>query len=209
MSQIMIWCLFGAIIWSHYLNQWWPISFVHRNITPHDVVIHWKHFPRYWPFVRGIHRSPVNSPHKGQWRGALMFSLICVWINGWVNNREVGDLRRYRAHYDVIVMLCMCNSQGRGKNRWVNKMFIDSISGLPVISRTKGGLQLTEPLASKWSGNLNWNTNILNWNTNIIIHENVCENMTILCNVLISFHLQFNRSTYQVRCRMAYQGNGA
>ena len=57
----------------------------------HDDVIKWKHFPRYWPFVRGIHRSPVNSPHKGQWRGALMFSLICVWINGWVNNREAGD----------------------------------------------------------------------------------------------------------------------
>ena len=46
--------------------------------------IKWKHFPRYWPFVRGIHRSPVNSPHKGQWRWALMFSLICSWINGWV-----------------------------------------------------------------------------------------------------------------------------
>ena len=44
----------------------------------HDDVIIWKHFPRYWPFVRGIHRQPVNSPHKGQWRGALMFSLICV-----------------------------------------------------------------------------------------------------------------------------------
>ena len=71
----------------------------------HDKVIKWKHFPRYWTFVRGIHRSPVNSPHKGQWRGALMFSLICVWINGWVNNREAGDLRRYRAHYDVTVML--------------------------------------------------------------------------------------------------------
>ena len=70
----------------------------------HDDVIKWKHFPRYWPFVRGIHRSPVNSPHKGQWRGALMFSLICVWINDWVNNREAGDLRRYRAHYDVTVM---------------------------------------------------------------------------------------------------------
>ena len=52
----------------------------------HDDVIKWKHFPRYWPFVRGIHRSSVNSPHKGQWRGALMFSLICAWINGWVNN---------------------------------------------------------------------------------------------------------------------------
>ena len=43
-----------------------------------------KHFQRYWPFVRGIHRSPVNSPHKGQWREALMFSLICAWINAWV-----------------------------------------------------------------------------------------------------------------------------
>ena len=70
----------------------------------HDDVIKWKPFPRYWPFVRGIHRSPVNSPHKGQWRGALMFYLICVWINGWVNNREAGDLRRYRAHYDVTEM---------------------------------------------------------------------------------------------------------
>ena len=45
----------------------------------HDDVIKWKHFPRYWHFVLGIHRSPVNSPHKGQWRGALMFSLICAW----------------------------------------------------------------------------------------------------------------------------------
>ena len=48
-------------------------------------------FSRYWPFVRGIHRSPVNSPHKGQWRGAFMFSMICAWINRWVNNRETGD----------------------------------------------------------------------------------------------------------------------
>ena len=69
-----------------------------------DDIIKWKHFPRYWPFVQGIYRSPVNSPHKGQWRGALIFALICVWINGWVNTREAGDLRRYRAHYDVNVM---------------------------------------------------------------------------------------------------------
>ena len=70
----------------------------------HDDVIKWKRFPRFWPFVRGIHRSPVNSPHQGQWRGTLMFSLICVWINGSVNSRKAGDLRRYRAHYDIIVM---------------------------------------------------------------------------------------------------------
>ena len=63
------------------------------KIHIHDDVIKWKLFPRYWPFVRGIHRSPVNSPHKGQWRGALMFSLIYAWINDWVNNGEAGDLR--------------------------------------------------------------------------------------------------------------------
>ena len=45
-------------------------------------VIKWKHFSSYWPFVRRIHQSPVNSPHKGQWHGALMFSFICTWING-------------------------------------------------------------------------------------------------------------------------------
>ena len=73
-------------------------------VNHHDDVIKWKHFPRYWPFVRRIHRSPVNSSHKGQWRGALMFSLICVWINNWINNGEAGDLRRYRIHYDVTVM---------------------------------------------------------------------------------------------------------
>ena len=71
----------------------------------HDDVIKWKHFPRNWPFVREIHRSPVNFPHKGQLRGALMFSMIYAWINDWVNNREAGDLRRQHGHYDVIVMI--------------------------------------------------------------------------------------------------------
>ena len=74
----------------------------------HDDVIKWKFFPCYWPFVLGMHRSSVNSPRKGQWRGAFVFSLICAWINGWVNNREAGDLRRHHAHYDVNVMM-PCN----------------------------------------------------------------------------------------------------
>ena len=47
---------------------------------------------------------PGELPTQSHWRGALMFSLICVWINGWVKNREAGDLSRYRAHYDVTVM---------------------------------------------------------------------------------------------------------
>ena len=70
----------------------------------YDDVIKWKHFPRYWSLVRGIHRSPVKFPHKGQWRGSLMFSLICTQINGWVYNGEADDLRGRRAHYDVTVM---------------------------------------------------------------------------------------------------------
>ena len=82
-------------------------AYIHNGISyaaNHDDVIKWKHFPRYWPFVRRIHRSPVNSLHKGQWRGALMFSLICTWINSWVNHPETGDLRCHRAHCDVSVM---------------------------------------------------------------------------------------------------------
>ena len=82
-----------------------PWLWYSQNNSRHDDVIKWKHFPRYWPFARGFHRSPMNSPHKGQSRGALMFSLICARINGWVNNREAGDLRRHRAHYEVIVMV--------------------------------------------------------------------------------------------------------
>ena len=84
-------------------KKWCIVGYLFEDL--HDDVIKWRHFPRYWPFVRGIHRGPVNSPHKGQWRGALMFTLICARINGWENNREAGDLRRYRTHYDVIVMV--------------------------------------------------------------------------------------------------------
>ena len=58
-----------------------------------------------------INRSPVTSPHKGQWRGALMFSLICAWTNSWVNNRGTDDLRRHHAHYDVMVMGLWCQKQ--------------------------------------------------------------------------------------------------
>ena len=83
------------------IPRYLPLS--HKS-SIHDDVIKWRNFPRYWPFVRGIHRSPMNTPHKDQWCGALMFSLICSWINGWANGREAGDLRRHRAHYDVTVI---------------------------------------------------------------------------------------------------------
>ena len=104
--QIVSWCRTGDKPLSEAMMAKFAthICVTRPQCVNHDDVIKWKHFPRYWPFVRGIHRSTVNSPHKGQWRRALMFSLICVWINGWVNNREAGDSRRYHVHYDVTVM---------------------------------------------------------------------------------------------------------
>ena len=95
----------------------------------HNDVIKWKHFPRYWPFVWGIHRPPLNSPHKSQWREALVFSFICAWINGWVNNREAGDLIRPRAHYDVIAMW---------KRFYINSHWWGKSTGHRRFSITKG-----------------------------------------------------------------------
>ena len=114
----------------------WPSLFL-----PHDDVIKWKHFPRYLPFVRGIHRSPLHSPHKGQGRGALMFSLICAWINRWVNNREAGDLRRHPIHCDAIVMIVRGMSLlvsifykkiGKG-NRWPTHFGLLTLYGAVVL----------------------------------------------------------------------------
>ena len=109
------WCFFYFIWLSmpKYLRE------IRMEYQYHDDVFKWKHFPRYWRFVRGTHRSPVNFPHKGQWRRALMFSLICARINGWVNNREAGDFRRHRAHYDVAVMFSI--------SLWSNPMLIQCL----------------------------------------------------------------------------------
>ena len=95
---IQIWWKYHFEPFSHLPWECYPFC------TYHDDIIKWKHFPCYWPFVWGIHWSPVNSPHKGQWRRALMFSLIYTWTNGWVNNQDAGDLRCHHAHYDLTVM---------------------------------------------------------------------------------------------------------
>ena len=54
-----------------------------------------------WGESSGYRLIPLT---KGQWRWALMFSLICAWTNDWVNSRDAGNLRRHRAHDDVTVM---------------------------------------------------------------------------------------------------------
>ena len=71
----------------------------------HGDVIKWKRFPRYWPFVRGIHRWPVNSPPKGQRREAFMFSLICVFDN----KRLSKQLRRRRFETPSRSLWRQCN----------------------------------------------------------------------------------------------------
>ena len=129
----------------------WPWALQWRNTSVkwshfHDDVIKWIHFPRYWPFVRGIHRSPVKSPHKGQWRGTLMFFFICARINCWVNNDEAGDLRRHRTHYDVIVTY-----------RQFNCLFKCLIT---PITKTPSKFCVTGPLCKstgdRWFARANW-----------------------------------------------------
>ena len=94
-------------------TSWNVKIFLHFLSIIHNDVIKWKHFPCNWPFVRGIHQSQVNSPHKGQWRRALIISLICVWTNVWVKNQDAGDLKCHHTHYDIIVM-----QHWDGKGSW-------------------------------------------------------------------------------------------
>ena len=105
----------------------------HDNFkTHHAEVTKWEHFPRNWLFVRWIQRPAVDSHRKCQWHGALMFSLICTWVN----NRDAGDLRCRRAHYDVTVtvqahetqFITIYNNTGErnhmrmGYSRWIPSM---------------------------------------------------------------------------------------
>ena len=67
--------------WCQTFQRWCQLAWGPLNVTmpSHDDVMKWMYFPRYWPIVRGIHRSPVNSPHKDQWREALVFQFrLCL-----------------------------------------------------------------------------------------------------------------------------------
>ena len=113
-----------VLIWLHdnYFDMLGDFKWQLCSIYAHEIpacivalshVAWWRHEMETFPALLALCAGnlPVNSPHKGQWRGALMFSFICAWINGWVNNREAGDLRRDRAHYHVIVMGIVCQKQ--------------------------------------------------------------------------------------------------
>ena len=102
------WCL---CIKTRCLSTLWAKLYQHATHSSlrHDDVIKWKHFRRYWPFLRGIHRSPVNSPHKGQWRGVCCFFDLCLEKNGWwctdLANTNRSHLGHYRWREDVVFLM--------------------------------------------------------------------------------------------------------
>ena len=87
-------------------------------IGKHDDVIKWKHCPRNWPFVRGIHRSPVNSPNKGQSRGALMF-VFYLRLNKRLSKQSWGWW------FETL-----SRPLWRHRNVWLKKLYLVIISKL-------------------------------------------------------------------------------
>ena len=102
------------------------------------------HFPRYWPFAKGICRSSVNSPHTGQWRGVSMFSLICAWKNGWVNNRDAGDLR---SHITLTMTLLECwlvtHLQLSPFNGWYHICIANTLDATETVRISPNGIMMT------------------------------------------------------------------
>ena len=86
---------------------WWK-----QILYPQQKITTWRHqmktFSALLALCEGIHWSPVDSPHKVQERGALIFSSICTWTSNWADTRDAGDLRRHRANYDVTAMTHLC-----------------------------------------------------------------------------------------------------
>ena len=170
----MAWCRQTR---SHNLSQCWPESLSPYDVTrpqwvkdqlknnflsmrfsppreqrPSDDIdswhfMKWKHFPHYLPFVRGIHWSPTDSPHKGQWCGALMFSLMCVWTNDWANNRDAGDLWHH-CNVDIDPPWKCCINASLMPRQW------SLLSGPPqnVMSCWSAGPQWVNTLRPRQNG---------------------------------------------------------
>ena len=106
-----------SYIWTHVMcprittNEFGIINTLSEDLSFIHLPSWWRHqmetFSALLALCAGKSTVPVNPPHKGKWRGALMFSLICAWINGCVNSLEAGDLRRHGAHYVVTVMIIL------------------------------------------------------------------------------------------------------
>ena len=96
------WLLISTRIW--YIDIVYLVSPKDYRSIRYTYISWWHHQKEIFSMLLAIcaGNSMVNSPPKGQWWGALMFSLICAWTNSWVNNWDAGDLRRHHAHYDTV-----------------------------------------------------------------------------------------------------------
>ena len=81
--------------------------------------------------ILGIHRLPVNSPHKGQWHRTLMFSLICA-LDKWLSKPTWG----WWFEMPSCSLWCHCNKK---KSRLIEI----ALKFLP------GDKQLSEPMLTK------------------------------------------------------------
>ena len=142
---VVLHVIFEPLVKAYKLNSHMKTKCITSKTKTASMMTSWNGniFSRYWPFVRGIHRSPVNSRHKGQWRGALVFSLISTRINGWVNNEGVGDLRRYGTHYDVTVMSTTVSSLWPTWHHMATQTWVNTGSGNRLLP--PGTKPLPEP----------------------------------------------------------------
>ena len=105
--QLLLWHATFPIWWARVqyriwiFGVWWPSGI---RLSTARVAWFMMNSSNGYIFCVTGHLCGEFTGHKGQWRGALMFSLICTRINGWVSNSEAGDLRHNCARYDVTVM---------------------------------------------------------------------------------------------------------
>ena len=112
-----------------------PETLANENIS-HTSSTWWRHQMETFSALLAICEG--NSPVTGEFLAqrpvtrSLMFSLICAWISGWVNNREDGDLRQHLAHYDVTVMKKQVQLAVHEMTKW--KIIIELSSASNLIS---------------------------------------------------------------------------
>ena len=94
-----------------------------QSRSNHDHVIKWKHFPHYWPFVRGIHGHRW-IPRTNASDAEFWFLFDLRWANSWASNRYAGGLKRYRAHYDVTVMYAQYSPKYA---QWISRSLPDGL----------------------------------------------------------------------------------
>ena len=114
---------------------------------PRPICPWWRHqmetFSALLAICAGNSPVPGEFPTQRPVTRSFDVSLVCVWINGWVNNGEAGDLRCYRAHYDVTVML--------------------SYSVSPLLIQTKGQAISSNIINVIVTEYLDFSTRMTNW----------------------------------------------